>query len=78
MRKSRFSEEQIIGFLKEVEAGRKISAVCREHGIAEATLYRWRSKYSGPCPAVVPRISSLVPLPPPLRFEAWRRRKRNQ
>ena len=47
MRKSRFSEEQIIGFLKEVEAGRKISAVCREHGIAEATLYRWRSKCSG-------------------------------
>jgi putative transposase len=43
MRKSRFSEEQIIGLLK----GRKVADVCREHGISEATFYRWKSKYSG-------------------------------
>ena len=47
MRKSRFSEEQIIDFLKEVEAGRKVADLCREHGLSEQTLYRWKSKYGG-------------------------------
>ena len=47
MRKRRFCEEQIIGLLKEAEVGRKVADVCREHGISEPTLYRWKSKYRG-------------------------------
>lgn len=47
MRKSRFNEEQIIRCLKEVEAGKSISQVCREQGVADVTFYRWREKYGG-------------------------------
>ena len=47
MRKSRFTEEQIIGVLKAVETGRKVADVCREHGIAEGTYFRWKAKYGG-------------------------------
>jgi len=47
MKKSRFSEEQIIASLKEAEAGRKIVDICREKGISDATFYSWRSKYGG-------------------------------
>ena len=47
MRKTRFSEEQIIGILKEGEAGRKIADVCRTHGISEQTYHRWKGKYGG-------------------------------
>ena len=47
MQKSRFREEQIIGILQEVEAGATIREVCRRHGIAETTYYRWRTKYGG-------------------------------
>lgn len=47
MRKRRFSEEQIIGVLKQAEAGIPASDLCRQHGISENTLYRWKSKYSG-------------------------------
>ena len=47
MRKSRFSESQIIGMLKSVEAGRLVKDVCREHGISDATYYQWKSKYGG-------------------------------
>jgi putative transposase len=47
MKRSRFSEEQIIGILKEGEAGAKTGEICRKHGICEQTYYRWKSKYGG-------------------------------
>lgn len=47
MKSSRFSEEQIIGILKQSEAGAKTSELCRQHGISTATFYGWRSKYGG-------------------------------
>ena len=47
MRKSKFSEYQIIAILKAVEAGRTVRDVCREHEISDATSYQWKSKYGG-------------------------------
>jgi putative transposase len=47
MKRKRFTEEQIIGILKEAEAGVKNQDICRKHGITEQTFYRWRSKYGG-------------------------------
>ena len=47
MKRSRFSEEQIIGILKEHQAGMSAADLCRPHGISDATFYKWRSKYGG-------------------------------
>jgi len=47
MKLSRFSEEQIIGILKQAQAGMKIVDLCRTHGISDVTFYKWRSKYGG-------------------------------
>ena len=47
MKRGRFSEEQIIGILKEQEAGAATADVCRRHGISSATFYKWKAKYGG-------------------------------
>lgn len=59
MKKSRFSETQIIGILKQVEAGRQVKDVCREHGISDATYYQWKSKYVGMEAADIKRLRDL-------------------
>ena len=47
MKRNRFTEEQIIGILKEQEAGAKGTDLCRKHGISNATFYKWKAKYGG-------------------------------
>ena len=47
MKKSRFTESQIVGVLKQVDTDSKVEDVCREHGISSATHYNWKSKYGG-------------------------------
>jgi len=59
MRKSKFSETQIVRILKAVEAGRTVQEVCREHGVSEGTYYRWKSKYGGMEASDIKRMKEL-------------------
>jgi putative transposase len=59
MRKSRFTESQIVATLKQVEGGRQVKDVCRELGISDATYYAWKSKYGGMEAADVRRLKEL-------------------
>jgi putative transposase len=59
MRKSRFSETQVVRILKEVEAGRPAREVCREHGVSDTTFYKWRAKYGGMVVSDVRRLREL-------------------
>jgi putative transposase len=59
MRKSKFSEHQIIGILKAVEAGRTVKDVCRERSVSEATYYQWKTKYGGMGAADIRRLRDL-------------------
>ncbi len=59
MKRKRFTEEQIIGILKEQELGAKTADVCRKHGISEATFYKWKSKYGGMDVSEAKRLKAL-------------------
>lgn len=59
MKRIRFSEEQIIGILKEQEAGQKTADVCRRHGIGEGTFYKWKAKFGGLEVSDAKRLTSL-------------------
>ena len=59
MKRTRFSEEQIIGVLKEAEAGAKTADLARRHGVSEATIYNWKSKYGGMEVSEAARLKAL-------------------
>ena len=59
MKRSRYNEEQIIGILKEHQAGLSAQDLCRKHGISDATFYKWRSKYGGLEVSDARRLKSL-------------------
>ena len=57
--KKRFSEEQIIGFLKQADAGMAVKELCRKHGFSEASYYLWRSKFGGMDVSDAKRLKAL-------------------
>jgi putative transposase len=59
MKGKRFSEEQIIGVLKESDAGAKTKDLCRRHGVSEATFYKWKAKYAGMTVSEARRLKEL-------------------
>ena len=59
MKRSRFTEEQIIGILREQDAGAKAADLCRKHGMSEATLYNWKAKFGGMDVSGAKRLKAL-------------------
>ena len=59
MRRNRFSEQQMIGIIKEHEAGAKVADLCRRHGISSPTLYNWKAKYGGLDVSEAKRLKAL-------------------
>lgn len=59
MKKSRFTDTQIVAILKEADAGMKVADVCRKHGVSQPTYYNWKSKYGGMSASELKRIKEL-------------------
>lgn len=59
MKKSKFSDSQIMAILKQAEAGSPVPELCREHGMSSATFYKWRSKYGGMDASMMARLKEL-------------------
>ena len=59
MKKSRYSDSQIIGILKQAEAGTPVPELCRQHGMSNASFYKWQSKYGGMDASMVTRMKEL-------------------
>ena len=59
MKKSRYTDSQILAILKQSEAGAKVADLCREHGMSEATFYKWRSKFGGMDASLMKRMKEL-------------------
>jgi putative transposase len=59
MKRSRFTEEQIISILKEHETGVPVSDLCRKHGVSDASIYKWKAKYGGMEVSEAKRLKSL-------------------
>ena len=59
MKKSRFTESQIVAILKETDTGMKVAEVCRKHGISQPTYYNWKSKYGGMSVSELKRVKEL-------------------
>jgi putative transposase len=59
MKKSKFSESQIVGILKEQESGKAVADICREHGISQGTFYQWKTKYAGVDVSQLTRMKEL-------------------
>ncbi|HEX5169857.1 MAG TPA: transposase [Cyclobacteriaceae bacterium] len=59
MKRTKFTESQIVGILKEQEQGKKVGDICREHGISQPTFYHWKSKYSGMEVSQLKRVKEL-------------------
>ena len=59
MRRSRFTETQIVAILQETEAGKKTREICRQHGISDATYYHWKSKYGGMSASELKRLKEI-------------------
>jgi len=59
MKKSKFSDSQIMSILKQAEAGMPVAELCREHGMSSATFYKWRSKYGGMKLPMMTRLKEL-------------------
>ena len=74
MKKTRFTEAQIMGVLRQMEGGVPAAELCREHGMSSATLYKWRAKYGGMDASLISESEACPPLVRGQWRARWRRR----